>query len=219
MVLNWKIRLREVLEHAKGMEPKERFRYLWGYFGGYAIALVALVAVMISIISSIANQVEPLLQVVMVDNRPISQADEEAFADFFEKYGYETYEDCLQVASFILDEENPNYAETHMALTATVLGKQDILMGDGNNFKSLMEAGAMADLRNFLSEELLEKYADSIVYSTADGTADSYPCAIRLDSCPWLQEYPYFEKGCWFGISNKTAHPEAAADFAEYILK
>lgn len=219
MVLNWKVRMREVIEHAKEMPPKERLLYLWEYFGGYAIALAVVLGLFISIIVSIVTQVDPLLEVVMVDNSVISQSDEEAFADFFEKYGYETYDGCVQVASFILNENDPNYAETHMALTALVIGKQDILMGDGEVFQSLMDGGATADLRSFLSPELLEKYADKLVYSTADGTAESYPCAIRLDTCDWLQAYPYFEKGCWFGISRNTAHPEAAADFAEYVLK
>ena len=101
MVLNWKVRMREVIEHAKEMPPKERLLYLWEYFGGYAIALAVVLGLFISVIVSIVTQVDPLLEVVMVDNSVISQSDEEAFADFFEKYGYETEHRTVQGAGIL----------------------------------------------------------------------------------------------------------------------
>ena len=218
MVLTWKSRLQEIVQHAKDMEPKERFRYLWGYFGGYAIALVALLAVLISIVVSITTQPEPMLQVVMVDPARVEVSDEEAFADFFRKYGHETYEGHLQVAAYNMDEESSTFAETHMALVAMMVGGQDIFLGTGEYYESIAQDGAGIDLRTVLSQEVLDRYADHILYSFGDEETEPYPCAIWIEDNQWLKEHPYYKNGCYFAISHKMLHPEIAKQFAEYVL-
>ena len=69
----------------------------------------------------------------------------------------------------------------------------------------------------YVSDDVLEKYKDHLIYSTDDGESESYPCAIELTDNRWIQKYGIYDS-CYFGVFSRSEQKDYYTKFADFLL-
>jgi hypothetical protein len=97
-------------------------------------------------------------------------------------------------------------------------GGQDLFFGTGDTFLDYANEGACLDLRTYISDDVLEKYKDHLIYSTDDGESESYPCAIELTDNAWIKKYGIYDGTCYFGVFSRSEQKDYYTRFADFLL-
>lgn len=205
----------------KAMSTKTKIEYVWDYYKWHIIGSIAAVAFVGSMIYHFVSYREPLLNVIMINSNDSYNTDDSGFVEFQDAYGYDTEDFPISLASFYLgegeDAATAYYQDYQAFATMVAAGGEDLFFGTGDVYLNYCEQGALADLSTILSPELLAKYEDHLIYSTADGEVAPYPCAIELSDHAWLRKYNYYDT-CYFGIFYRNQNADACKQFAEFLL-
>lgn len=205
----------------KAMSTKTKIGYVWDYYKWHIIGTIAVVAFVISMIYHFVSYRNPLLSVIMINNNDPYNTDSSGFDEFQETYGYDPEEYPISLASFYVadgdDAAFKSYEDYQALATMIAAGDEDIFLGIGDTYLTYCESGALLDLSTILSPELLSEYEDCLIYSTADGEVDPYPCAIELSDNEWLRKNNYYST-CYFGVFFRNQNLDACKEFAEFLL-
>lgn len=211
---------------------KKKLEHIWEYYRVPILAVLFVLLVLVPITVRDLTAPKPILDAILL-NSDAQESTANGFEEFFAEYGYEYYEGAVSVNTnygfFDADElallDDPMMAEQENREKETLLsallagGGTELFFGTGDMFLNYAGQGLLADLSAILPPELLEQYADRLVYTNDGGTVESYPCAVGLSDNPWLAENGYYSGQCYFGIMYLADNPEMAADFAEFLLK
>ena len=207
----------------KSLSNKAKVQYIWDYYKFPILGTIVGVSIVIFLIHHFVTYRDPLLNVIMTNCNDPYGVDESGFDEFMDKYGYsEDKNNYVSLTATLQFREGADYTESyneHYVLTTKVAaGNQDLFFGTGEVFLSYAEDGALIDLSMVLSEELLEKYKDNLIYSTDCGEVASYPCAIEITDNEWLKKNNYYDT-CYFGIFYDNQGIEPCKQFAEFLLE
>lgn len=219
------LRLRQTKQTSKFKEltTKEKIEYIWDYYHLHILGALFGALLLSMFIYSWVTEKEATLSVVMINTPEGSTADEydnvKGFDAFLEECGYEVYDGAIEmIAGYTIADEDAN-AEIKRSVEAYLgAGIPHVFFGTGEVYMDYVDMGTFADLSELLSKELLEKYADQLIYSDNNGEVEPYPCAIYLENNTWVTENGYYDD-CYFGILEQAPSMEVATDFAEYILR
>ena len=207
----------------KAMPTKKKIGYVWDYYRWHIIAAICTAAFLISTIIHFVTYRDPLLNVIMINCSAPYNTEHSGFDEFMSSRGYDTDPALISVISnlYFSDDAEPMSAMQQYQVLSTLIGAggQDLFFGTGAAFNAYADQGALLDLSTVLPEDLLARYADSLIYSTDDGTVDAYPCAIGLSGHPWLKDNNYYYGPCSFGIFAAAANPGTAAEFVRFLLE
>lgn len=204
----------------KALSTRAKFDYIKDYYKWHIFGVVAVIALISYLIYHYATYRDPLLNVIMINCNDPFTVDDSGYSEFLEAYDYDPKEYPISLnASLQFSDEDPSltYSDSQVLTAMVATGDQDLFFGTGNTFLDYASSGALVDLSTVLPEEVLERYADHIIYSTDDGTVEAYPCAIELTDNEWVQKYNYYDT-CYFGIFYQNQNIEACTQFAEFLL-
>ena len=213
--------LKEIFHQLTVLKGRARIRYFWDYLRYPVLVTVFLCFVLGSLLSSYLTRKDALLNVIMVNPSSQEISDSEAFSDFFDQYGYKTYDGCLSNAKFYLGGEGTAdylYYESYSAMLVMLSSPQDIFIGYGDVYMRTVEQGILMDLSTICPEILAQIPEERILYSTAAGAKEPYPCAIALGQKAWLQKKGYFTEDCYIAIPERHANPQTAVEFVRFLL-
>ena len=91
----------------------------------------------------------------------------------------------------------------------------DVFFADYDFFYSLGEFDYLADIREYLPEELLEKYKDDLVYVKSIETGKKYPIGIKLEKNAWVKETGWYPDTCVVGLADGLKNKDLAVKFIE----
>ena len=91
----------------------------------------------------------------------------------------------------------------------------DVFFADYDFFYSLGEFDYLADIREYLPEELLEKYKDDLVYVKSIETGKKYPIGIKLENNAWVKETGWYPDTCVVGLADGLKNKDLAVKFIE----
>lgn len=210
----------------------QKIEHIWIYYRIPIIAVLVGVILLISLVQTLANKTEPLLNVIMVDSNANAHGQTDPFDAFLKTCGIEPYAGAVSLntnISFYSEEELEllnemernqavldNYDKEQMLFTLMAAGNGDVFFGKGEIFLSYAQEGMLRDLREVLSPDLLAEYEEDLIYVEEEGKA--YPCAITLKDNLWLKENGYYTE-CYFGVLFLSDNPELAARFAAFLLQ
>lgn len=208
----------EYLQGTRGKTLGQKLDYIWYHYktviGVAALALVLIV----SVIGHFATARDPLLKVIMINTDDFLPSAEAPFEEFFQEYGYECFDGAVQAGIYDLsDPMNPFYSNNVMSVSAKLSVEQDLFLGSGADYLDMANQGILADLSRILPPQVLEQYADCLLYCQPEGK-DAYPCAIWLEDNHWVKDSGFY-KACYLGIVERTANRDIALEFLEYVLK
>lgn len=204
----------------KALSNKAKVQYIWDYYKWPILAVIVAVIFVIYLIYHYVTYRDPLLNVIMINCSDSISADDSGFDEFLTKYGYDPDDFPVSLSSslqFSDGEYSLSYNDSQALTLMIAAGGQDLFFGTGDVYLDYADQGALIDLSTVLSEDLLERYKDSLIYSTDDGQVDAYPCAIELTDNAWVKKYNYYDT-CYFGIFYQNENLDAAVQFAEFLL-
>ena len=202
------------------LSARARIEYIWDYYKVYIFTVLFIIMLVVSLGGHYLGKREPFLNVLIVNSQLEGKQEKTGFEDFFEAYGYELYEGNVSLNRNVSTVEDTYYSYANdMVLTTLVSASgEDIAFWTEDAMGSFASRGAFVDLSEVLSEETMDKYKDSLIYTDENGTKTSYPYAIVLEDNGWIVENQYYQE-CNFSIFAASENLETAIQFAEYLLE
>ena len=206
-------------EKFKNMTIRQKLDHIWEYYRWPILVAVVALGFVITWIHGIVTEKDPLLNVVMV-NAYGRTPDGEAFQPFLEQAGYEYYDGAVMVNKNVQlngPDGTQNFGGGQMLMCTIAAGEPDLFFWDTREVLPPLKGGALRDLREILSPELLEQYGDSLVYAEDSDTGASYPCGIYLEENPWITEQRYYEN-CTVGVAACVKDEKLAGKVLSELL-
>ena len=206
------------------MDAKRRWSYFQTYYLKWVIAIILIIAALVSITISIikSKKTENLFEGALV-NTYISTEGENYLGDgYLEHLGTGKYRKVyLNTAINIsVDEENLDqymYANRVKLMSLMAAQELDYMIVSKEALQNLEPGDTYADLTTCLSEELMEELSDYIEYAQHDETMEEYPAAIRITDSYLVKEYQLSPKDCYLVFISNSKRLDRAEDFVTYI--
>lgn len=195
----------------KKLSRKKKIEYLWDYYRYHFLLCLAAIAVLTYLLNHIMGK-KPLLNVIMLNPLTIEEDSINGFSEFEDRYGSG---EEVSLSPVYLSQ---NSMSQQVLSTMVCGGGNDVLIGTGEEFFALADQGALMDLREILSEDVLEDYKEQQLFCDHYDDLGNYPCAIEITGSKWLSDYPYYLDECYIGILYRGEHPEMSAEFVRYLF-
>lgn len=206
----------------KSLSIKQKIEYVWDYYKWHIIIPIFIISMIVSTVQNAVNYKEPLLKIIMINSYGVAEDNEnQGFEEFFEKYGYESFDGAVQIKKDIsLSQEGElNYEDyqNYEVLISLLVGQEcQIVLGTGEKSLDFLNQGFLADLSMILSKDILERYEKQLLYFEDEGK--KYPCAVILSKNQWLAKNNYYDGECYIGILNQENISEVVIEFTEFLL-
>ena len=201
-------------EKLKELHGKDKIWYLVHYYGLQTIVALAII--------HYVTQKDTALEIMAVN--AIQSADNPAgdsgyYNDFLKENGLDPDKSEVLVSSNLGASANENdgaSAESIQMIQSLFMTQSvDVFFSDYDFFYSLGEFDYLADIREYLPEELLEKYKDDLVYVKSTETGKKYPIGIKLEKNAWVKETGWYPDTCVVGLAEGLKNKDLAVKFIE----
>ena len=220
---------RTTREKLKSMKFKDKVGFIVQYYGLKILAVSAAAALVVYLILHFALAKETALSIMAVNAQDImtssAAADEKSFYDdFLKQNGIDPDKVEIGISSnvnvVVDDSDSSSIADIQSVQVQLMAGTDDIIFADEEFFTSIGEMGYLADLSAYLPTDILEQYADEIVYATNIDTNDKIAVGIRLKDNAWIAKSGWFAnvKEPMIGICAATQNADLAQKFMLYVL-
>ena len=210
-------------EKLKELHGKDKIWYLVHYYGLQTIVALAIIGTISFLIIHYVTQKDTALEIMAVN--AIQSADNPAgdsgyYNDFLKENGLDPDKSEVLVSSNNLgasaNENDGASAESIQMIQSRFMTQSvDVFFADYDFFYSLGEFDYLADIREYLPEELLEKYKDDLVYVKSIETGKKYPIGIKLEKNAWVKETGWYPDTCVVGLAEGLKNKDLAVKFIE----
>ena len=210
-------------EKLKELHGKDKIWYLVHYYGLQTIVALAIIGTISFLIIHYVTQKDTALEIMAVN--AIQSADNPAgdsgyYNDFLKENGLDPDKSEVLVSSNNLgasaNENDGASAESIQMIQSRFMTQSvDVFFADYDFFYSLGEFDYLADIREYLPEELLEKYKDDLVYVKSIETGKKYPIGIKLEKNAWVKETGWYPDTCVVGLADGLKNKDLAVKFIE----
>ena len=104
--------------------------------------------------------------------------------EFSDATGYDKKQQPIDVSANLQFSDDPNattdYNDYMVLSTMIGAGGEDLFFGTGSVYTDYAEEGALMDLRTYVSDDVLEKYKDHLIYSTGGSRNMAFMTAATL---------------------------------------
>lgn len=222
---------RTTREKLQSMNFKDKVIFIAQYYGLKIAAIVLIAIVVIYFVAHYALAKDTVLNIMAVNAQDImnssAAADEQSFyEDFMEANDINLSKSEISIDSSLNvvgdDNTDQSTAMGNMQSVQVQLlaGTDDIMFADEEFFTQVAAMGYLADITQQLPQEVLDQYADDIVYVTLAETQDKVAVGIRLNDNDWINRSGWFAnvKGPVIGICAATQNMDLARNFMLYVL-
>lgn len=209
-------------EKLKELHGKDKVWYLVHYYGLQTIVALAIIGIISFLIIHYVTQKDTALEIMAVN--AMQSADNPAgdsgyYNDFLKENGLDPDKREVLVSSNLGASANENdgaSAESIQMIQSRFMTQSvDVFFADYDFFYSLGEFDYLADIREYLPEELLEKYKDDLVYVKSIETGKKYPIGIKLEKNAWVKETGWYPHTCVVGLADGLKNKDLAVKFIE----
>lgn len=205
----------------KDLSFRKKLEHIWEYYKLHIVGVLIVLGCIAYTVSWYTSQVEPIINVVLLNCPSTEESVQEGFSSFFSEQGYALYDEMAAInmnAYLSGDMDVQTQYETSEALYAVLaVGKQDLFIGAGEFCLKYAQKGLFCDLTTLLPEELLAQHSDELVYADDNGETAAYPCAISFSENDWLTEFGNF-RSCYVAVPYHGENPEVTVEFLQYLL-
>ena len=209
-------------EKLKELHGKDKIWYLVHYYGLQTMVALAIIGIISFLIIHYITQKDTALEIMAVN--AMQSADNPAgnsgyYNDFLKENGLDPDKSEVLVSSNLGASANENdgaSAESIQMIQSRFMTQSvDVFFADYDFFYSLGEFDYLADIREYLPEELLEKYKDDLVYVKSTETGKKYPIGINLEKNAWVKETGWYPDTCVVGLADGLKNKDLAVKFIE----
>lgn len=209
-------------EKLKELHGTDKVWYLVQYYGLQTVVALAVIGILAFLIVHYVTQKDTALEIMAVN--AIQSADNPAgdsgyYNGFLKENGLDPDKSEVLVSSNLGASANENdgaSAESIQMIQSRFMTQSvDVFFADYDFFYSLGEFDYLADIREYLPEELLEKYKDDLVYVKSTETGKKYPIGIKLEKNAWVKETGWYPDTCVVGLAEGLKNKDLAVKFIE----
>lgn len=218
----FKSEIKSEREKLKNMSFRDKLWYIGEYYKFHIFGLIAVLAVLWVVGSSIYRGTFDNVLYCMYLNNP-SQQDINSdilTKDFHDYMGYTDKQVITTESTFVSYEGNTSelsYA-TMAKISALVASRSlDVMIGDQGNFDHYASLGGFYDLEQVLPEDVLLLVKDRLVYA-ADDTGKSHAFGIALDGTKFAEESHLTLSPCILSLVSSSNHTDVSAAMIRYIF-
>lgn len=210
-------------ETIKPMTFKEKVSHTFEYYKGIFLGII-IVAIIFGIVLTAFKTATTKIIVSGIGINIKSDLDSVEYltTDFYEKKktgGRETCEFSLVdlYAQGTTDAIESTYDQIQSIVAQVSAKKLDYIVTDELGFEFCLGQELFMDLRNFLTEEELNKFKDKIIYGQEEGKEEQVPLAINISDCGFAKKYCQ-SKETFFCVIINTPRKENTKELFNYLL-
>ncbi len=240
---------REERQAIRQKSLKEKLSYFFDYYKWHTVAVITLVAVVISLTVHLINRKDCALYVCLLNTAEIEQT--EPYRQQFEEYAgidRSEYEAVFDTSMFIqLGGRDQMTATSYQKMTVyTAAGDLDVLICAPDITEFYVGRGIFCDLRDILSPEQTALYESRFFYvdrpvleeiqeardkgedynpvfsdpGNPEAMEDPIPVGIRLDDCGRLKDSILFNDDTQvLSVISNSSRIDTALKFIDYVLQ
>ncbi len=215
---------RTTREKLKTMNRKEKVDFIVEYYGINIAVVTILICVVIGLVVHFAFGKQNVLSVYAVNTtQGDCPGDEpEFYADFLQRNGIDPDKVDISISAnlSVSADAQDSASQTNIQTIQTRLmaNSVDVFLAPEDFFVSIGEFEYLADLNNYLSSDIMEKYKDDLVYIKGLDSGKSYPVGIRLKDNKWIEKTGWYEDEVVVGISDNAKDGDLATALVLEIL-
>lgn len=209
-------------EKLKELHGKDKIWYLVHYYGLQTIVALAIIGIISFLIIHYVTQKDTALEIMAVNamqSEDNPAGDSGYYNGFLKENGLDPDKSEVLVSSNLgasAKENDGASAESIQMIQSRFMTQSvDVFFADYDFFYSLGEFDYLADIREYLPEELLEKYKDDLVYVKSIETGEKYPIGIKLEKNAWVKETGWYPDTCVVGLADGLKNKDLAVKFIE----
>ena len=208
----------------KEMPPKKRIGYIWDYYKWFIIIGLAIIIAVVSFIHSKVTAPNEVFSVLYVNSHSgLDDVDLQApYTDFLESRGLDLDTNEVNVNNSLdfVPDDTSYYQQITTMTTYLAVHEYSLVLSDQAVFEHYSSTDAFMDIRDYVSQENLEKYADDIQYTKNADTGEEYPCGIHLteENCKWLADMGLYDE-CYLSFCYSELEDEFMLDLTDYLLQ
>lgn len=221
-ILYKKEELKTEREKLKELHGTDKVWYLVQYYGLQTVVALAVIGILAFLIVHYVTQKDTALEIMAVNaiqSEDNPAGDSGYYNGFLKENGLDPDKSEVLVSSNLGASANENdgaSAESIQMIQSRFMTQSvDVFFADYDFFYSLGEFDYLADIREYLPEELLEKYKDDLVYVKSTETGKKYPIGIKLEKNAWVKETGWYPDTCVVGLAEGLKNKDLAVKFIE----
>ena len=199
----------------------KRLGWILNYYNLQILVAVSLLIIAGYILYvNLRPQRDIILNVMMINGNVTAESD--LFDEYLADAGFDIVENRANVSNTIqirFDGTDQHAYDYYEYVSAQFLsGEIDLYFSDGQLFTSFANYKAFQDVSQYLTEEQLERYEDSILYVTNTETGEQMACGLILPKSTRICD-TYFFDTCYMGLANSFYYEEEALGVIQQILE
>ena len=186
-------------EQWKQLSPSEKWQYFMDYYLWVTIGVAAGIAIVIFLIVHFATKTSFIMGVMAVNT------DGEHLND-----------------TIWIDPNSDSDVDSTNLSTIQVLfmtRSVDMFFSDEEFLKLMGGTDYLADLRDYLPKELLDRYEDQQIMVLNTMTGETIVAGIRLENNEWVRKTGWYQETAAVGLADGMKNPELAVALLEEILQ
>ena len=211
-------------EQWKQLSPSEKWQYFIDYYLRVTIGVTTGIVILIFLIVHFATKTSFVMGVMAVntDGEHIEATGPDYFTDFLREHGVISKRDVVNLNYTIwIDPNSDSDVDSTNLSTIQVLfmtRSVDVFFSDEEFLKLMGGTDYLADLRDYLPQELLDRYEDQQIKVLNTMTGETIVAGIRLEDNAWVQKTGWDEHTAAGGLADGMKNPELAVALLEEIL-
>ena len=207
-----------MFEKMKGMTLKQKIGYYIEYYGVITLVILAAIIVAITFIVQQVQAREQVAGVILVNSTTMmteETKEQEYMNDLLASLDIDPDKNEIYVNGGIQIGEGIDAtmaAGSIQVVQALIMSHSvDVAFTDESYRDSFIRNECLDDLRDYLDDEILEKYADDIIYFTSTETGEEIAAMIRVSpDSKWMQGMKWYTGDCYAGIIVKPQNKDVA---------
>ena len=209
-------------EKLKELHGTDKVWYLVQYYGLQTVVALAVIGILAFLIVHYVTQKDTALEIMAVNARQSADnkmEDSDYYDSFLKENGIDPDKNEVLVSSNLGASANENdgaSAESIQMIQSRFMTQSvDVFLADYDFFYSLGEFDYLADIREYLPEDLLEEYKEDFVYVKSTETGKKYPIGIKLKDNAGVEKTGWYPDSCVIGLAEGLKNSDLAVKFIE----
>ena len=212
-------------EQWKQLSPSEKWQYFIDYYLRVTIGVTTGIVILIFLIVHFATKTSFVMGVMAVntDGEHIEATGPDYFTDFLREHGVISKRDVVNLNYTIwIDPNSDSDVDSTNLSTIQVLfmtRSVDVFFSDEEFLKLMGGTDYLVDLRDYLPQELLDRYEDQQIMVLNTMTGETIVAGIRLENNEWVRKTGWYQETAAVGLADGMKNPELAVALLEEILQ
>ena len=207
------------------MTKDQKRQYFLDYYAFATLGVILAVAIVIFLIVHFATKKDMAFGILAVNTNgeEITATGPEYFESFLEENGVNPKKEEINVnyTIYIKADSEESIDQTNLQTIQTLFMTQsaDVFFSDEDFFRCMAGTDYIADLRDYIPQEVLDQYSDQLIYEEDIITGETICAGVILHDNEWVKDTGWYEGGeTCVGLADGMVNEDLAVKMLLDIL-